>query len=104
MIMLRRVLVAGGVLVGVAGAYLAGAALNRPVRIEPEARGQAPEAVSEINGLKIPDALLPATPDAAAGAIRQPTDVLTGVKPVPEDVLRSPPAAGPEPRNVAHGV
>ena len=97
MTVLRRVLLAGGVLAGVAGAYFVGATLNRPVRSEPEVRAQAPESVTEINGLKIPDALAPAKPDAAAGAIKQPADVLTGVKPVPEDVLRAPPSSAPKP-------
>jgi hypothetical protein len=97
MTVLRRVLVAGGVLAGVAGAYFAGAAMNPKAPAEPEARGQAPDPVTHVNGWKIPDALPPAKPDATAGAIQQPADVLTGVKPVPADVLRSPPPPAPPP-------
>jgi hypothetical protein len=97
MTVFRRVLVAGGVVAGLAGAYFAGAAMNRPAPAGPEgptaARSQAPEPATEINGVKIPDQLPPAKPDAAAGAVRQPADVLTGAQPVPLDVLRSPPPA-----------
>src|SRR5207248_3554564 len=91
--------VAGGLAAGLAGAYFAGAAMNRPAPAGPEApaaaRSQAPEPVTEVNGLKVPDALPPAK--APAVAVEGPTGVLTGVTPVPLDALRAPPPTWPPP-------
>src|SRR5688572_20988649 len=96
MTVFRRVVVAGGLVAGLAGAYFAGAAMNRPAPAEPgTARSQAPEPVTEVNGLKVPDALPPA--GAAAVAVEKPTDVLTGAIPVPPDTLRAAPTPPPPP-------
>lgn len=100
MTVIRRVLVAGGVAAGLAGAYFAGATSHRPPA-EPETATappppvSAPAAVTEVNGMKVPDALPPAAPDHTAGAVKEPTGVLTGAIPVPPDVLRAPPPAKP---------
>jgi len=94
MTMIRRAVVAGGVVAGLAGAFVAGAVTNRPSRAE--AGPQAPAAqdpVAGVGGLKVPEVLPPAGPGPAAEAIKEPADVLAGVKPVPAEVLRMPPPA-----------
>jgi hypothetical protein len=94
MTVVRRCGMAAGVIVGLAGAYFAGAALNRPAPTEPEipatARSQSPESAEGVGGMTIPDQLPPAAL-APAVALENPTDVLTGAAPVPVDLLRVPP-------------
>jgi hypothetical protein len=95
MTVVRRVVVAGGVAAGLAGAYFAGAMTNRPQQPTSTTPAPAADAVAEVNGLKIPNVLPPATPDAAADRVQQPTGVLTGEVKVPADVLRAPPPKDP---------
>jgi hypothetical protein len=96
--MIRRAMIAGGVVAGLAGAFVAGTMANRPggteVSKDKDGRPLADSTqvqAAETNGLKIPDVLPPAKPDNAAGTIGEPANVLAGVKPVPVDVLRAPP-------------
>lgn len=96
MVALRRLLMGLGVVLGLGAAYWAGAVGVGNVPDANTTRSTAEPATEALHSVRAPETLPPSVP-AAAVALENPTDVLTGSAPVPLEILQTSGTSEPAP-------